>query len=60
MDEDLYTITQALGKYYNNSQDSEYISELHPFLYASKSVYEGSRDRYIKEECKLSITEKKL
>jgi hypothetical protein len=60
MDEDLYTVTQALGKYYNNSQKSKYISKLHPFLYASKSAYEGSMDRYIKEECKLSITKKEF
>jgi hypothetical protein len=60
MDEDLYTITQALGKYYNNNLDSRYVSPLHPLLYTSKSNYEASQDRYAKEECKLDISKQEF
>jgi hypothetical protein len=56
MDQDVYTITQALGKYYDNDSDSKYVSPIHPFLYTSKGIYEASQDRYAKEECKLNIS----
>jgi hypothetical protein len=53
---DLYTITQALGKYYGH--DAYYRDELpplHNLLYTSKSTRQGSLDRYKKEECTMSI-----
>jgi hypothetical protein len=56
MDPDLYTITQALGEYHDsNARHNKKLPPLHNLLYASKSAYEGSLDRYKKEECARSI-----
>jgi hypothetical protein len=60
MEPDLYTITQALGKYSGDSHYSDVnyrnkLPPLHNLLYTSKSTRQGSIDRYKKEECTMSI-----
>jgi hypothetical protein len=46
-----------VGKYYIDEHlTSDDMPLLHPFLYASKSTYEGSKGRYVEEECRLPIS----
>jgi hypothetical protein len=58
--DDFYTITQALGKYNDNDSRSNHLPSLHPLLYASKSAYKGSKDRYSGEECRFPISKKEF
>jgi hypothetical protein len=60
MDENFYTITQVLGKYYDSDFSSHSLPLLHPLLYASRSTYKGSMDRYSKEECSFPISKKEF
>jgi hypothetical protein len=58
MNEDWYTITQTLGKYYNNDNEinDNKLPSLHNLMYASKHIHAASLDRYKKEECNMHIT----
>jgi hypothetical protein len=56
METDLYTVTQALGKYQNDESYTGTVPPLHPLLYVSKSAYKGSMDRYSREECIFHIS----
>jgi hypothetical protein len=55
MESDLYTISQALGRYAYNSDSTE-MPPLHNLLYTSKSAYLGSMDRYRNQECQTLVT----
>jgi hypothetical protein len=59
MNSDLYTISQTLGQYSNRNNISE-LSPLHNLLYANKSTYLGSMDRYRQEECQIPVTKYEL
>jgi hypothetical protein len=58
MDEDFYTITQALGKYHDNDFLLSALLALHPVLYVSTSTYKGSMDRYKRGECTFPTSKK--
>jgi hypothetical protein len=55
--DDLTTVTQVLGKYYQDGNPASYsLSPLHPLVYVNKSTHEGSKYRQIEEECNLFIS----
>jgi hypothetical protein len=49
-----YTLSQALGKYYQDDPNEE--PTLHNLSYLNKFWREGDQDRYIRQECTLPVT----
>ena len=58
MNHDMYTISQVLGSHYPVQNNK--LSELHNLLYVNKDSYQGSLDRYQKEECQLPISKQEF
>jgi hypothetical protein len=49
-----YTLSQALGKYYQGDSNEE--PTLHNLTYLNKLWHEGDKDRYIQQECTMTVT----
>jgi hypothetical protein len=61
MNSDSYTLSQTLGKYYqqNYNQHNE-LPDLHDLVYLSKDWYQGDIDRYAHQECDMPITKQEF